>query len=40
MSKVRCIDRRETLRDEPDGVGKIIRSLRYYPGRAKEPRAR
>ncbi len=31
---------RETLRDEPDGVGKIIRSLRYYPGRAKEPRAR
>ena len=31
---------RTTLRDEPDGVGKVIRSLRYYMGRAKEPRGR
>ena len=31
---------RRTLRDDPDGVGKVIRSLRYYKGRAKEPRGR
>ncbi len=31
---------RKTLRDEPGGVGRVIRSLRYYLGRAKEPRAR
>ena len=31
---------RNVLRDDPDGVGKAVRSLRYYLGRAKGPTAR
>ena len=30
----------DLARDEPDGVGQVILSLRYYLGRAKEPQGR